>query len=156
VLPISGLDWQHSMLLARRGVSSKHILYRMQRSVVCQAGSTGRTRVAVVGDVHDQWSAKDAAALKALDTVSNTRVDNNDCQHAATAAPSAPHALLLLLLLLCAAAAPACVSAAGLHAVCWRLWQRKCVSSTRYSKHRCAESRHFGEKWCLPNLLQHS
>ncbi|WIA29197.1 hypothetical protein OEZ86_011708 [Tetradesmus obliquus] len=39
----------------------------MHRSVACRAGSTGRTRLAVVGDVHDQWSAKDAAALKALD-----------------------------------------------------------------------------------------
>jgi hypothetical protein len=58
------------MLLARPGALSPSTADRMQRSVACNAGGSARLRLAVVGDIHDQWSAKDAAALKALDAVS--------------------------------------------------------------------------------------
>jgi hypothetical protein len=94
------------MLLARRGVTSTRTLNQMQRSVVCQASSTGRTRVAVVGDVHDQWSGKDAAALKALDVVSRYELSqrsaacsNSGCCCISTSRSVAAVAVLLLLLL---------------------------------------------------------
>jgi hypothetical protein len=69
-------------------------------------------RLAVVGDVHDQWSAKDAAALKALDAVSNK------ISSIVQTIPCISQSCLTYISTPAAAAA-----AVGLHAVCWGLWQ---------------------------------
>lgn len=78
VIASTGVSSISSMLLAWRGMHSVNKATRAQRSL-CQA--SGSARLAVVGDVHDRWSARDAAALQALSAVSR----NSRCRPNVTA-----------------------------------------------------------------------